>query len=457
MDAPVEPGGERILVVDDERSQREILQLILEGEGYRLATAANGALALQALREAEFDLVLTDLKMPGMSGIALLEELLRTAPGACVVLMTAHGSIGTAVDAIKKGAYDYLTKPLDRDQLFIVLRRALDRVRLVRENQELRQDLRDRFRLEHVIGESGSMHDVLRVVGRVAPAHTTVLLHGEAGTGKELVARALHYGSDRAARPFYALNLTSIPPAAQLEELFGVAGGTGEGRPGLVERASGSTLFLDGVSALVPDAQLGLLRVLVAREVVRTGGGEAVPVDVRVVAATHDDLQRAVADGRFRDDLFHRLSVVALALPALRQRRTDIPSLVEHFLKKHSDAARPRSVSDDALKALMAYHWPGNVRELESVIERAVALANDEMIGPRDLPIHVRAGLQAAPPLLALEIPDEGIDLPAVERALVLRALEKADGNLARAARLLGVTRHELEARIERHQPAAGS
>jgi DNA-binding NtrC family response regulator len=448
----------RVLVVDDERQQREILQMILEAEGYGCATAGNGTQALEALRAGPFDLVLTDLKMPGMNGIVLLQELLRAAPGICVVLMTAHGSIHTAVDAMKKGALDYLTKPLDREQLLIVLRRSMERVRLLRENRLLQEQLRERFKLENIVGESGAMHDVFRVVHKVARSAASVLIYGESGTGKELLARAIHVESDRSARPFHALNVGAQPEGALLGELFGRETAGQAPAPGLVEQAAGSTLLIDDVAELPREAQARLLALLQERQLLRVDGTAPVPSDVRILAATREDLERAVREGRFREDLYHRLSVISIVLPPLRQRRTDIPLLAAHFVAKHSQG-RQRHISDDALKLLAANDWPGNVRQLESVIERSLLLADNETIAPDDLPAEIRAGISGSRGVLGLDIPDEGIDLVAVERSLILRALEKADGNVARAARLLGLSRRTLQARLESLQgvPALAS
>jgi len=449
----------RILVVDDERHQRDILKVILEGEGYEVATAGNARQALEQARDGGFDLVLTDLKMPDQSGIELLSELLRTQPGLCVVLMTAHGSIDSAVEAMRQGAFDYLTKPLERDQMLLVVKRALERTRLVRENRMLQEQLRDRFHLDNIVGAHGSMHDVFRIVHKVAASSSTVLIYGESGTGKELVARALHFQSERRSRPFYAVNVAALPESILETELFGHEKGAFTGaearKVGLFEQASGSSLFLDEVGDLKRDLQVKLLRALQEREIMRVGGTERIKVDVRIIAATNQDLEKAVREGRFREDLYYRLNVIPIVLPPLRERRTDIPLLVEHFMKKYATATK-RTIGDRALKALTEYDWPGNVRELESVIERALLLAEGEEILPLDLPAAVRAGSVPRGPL-ALDIPESGIDLEAVERSLVLKALEKADGNVSRAARLLGLTRRTMQYRLEKFQEEAGA
>jgi DNA-binding NtrC family response regulator len=445
----------RVLVVDDEPHQRDILQMILEGEGYDTTVAGNARQAMDEARSGAFDVVLTDLKMPDKSGIELLSELQKTQPGVCVVLMTAHGSIDSAVEAMRRGAFDYLTKPLERDELLLVLKRALERTRLVRENRMLHEQLRDRFRLDNIVGSHGTMQDVFRMVHKVAASPSTVIIYGESGTGKELVARALHYQSDRRDRPFYAVNVAALPESILEAELFGHEKGAFTGaesrKIGLFEQASGSTLFLDEVGDLKRDLQVKLLRTLQEREILRVGGTERIRVDVRIIAATNLDLEKAVREGRFREDLYYRLSVIPIVLPPLRERRPDIPLLVEHFVKKYS-GERPRAVSPKALNLLVEYDWPGNVRELESVIERALLLAESDEIQPADLPAAVRAGISSRRGPLGLDIPDAGIDLEEVERSLVLKALEKTEGNVTRAARLLGLTRRTLQYRLEKIQ-----
>ena len=447
----------RVLVVDDERRQSDILQMILEAEGYETTAAGNGRQALQTAQGGGFDVVLTDLKMPDLNGIELLGEILKLQPSPLVVLMTAHGTIDSAVDAMRKGAFDYLTKPLEKDELLLVLRRAMERTHLVRENRMLHEQLRDRFRLDKIVGAHGSMQDVFRVVHKVAGSVSTVLIYGESGTGKELVARALHHESDRRGRPFYAVNAAALPESILEAELFGHEKGAFTGaemrKIGLFEQASGSTLFLDEVGDLKRDLQVKLLRALQEREILRVGGTERIHIDVRIVAATNQDLERAVREGRFREDLYYRLNVIPIVLPPLRDRRTDIPLLVDHFLAKYA-GGRSRGVSEDSLKTLMAYDWPGNVRELESVIERALLLGEGELIVPADLPASLRSGAGGPKRAMDLEIPDSGIDLEAVERSLILKALDKAGGNVTRAARLLGLSRRTLQYRIEKIQAA---
>ncbi len=449
-------GRGRVLVVDDEQNQRDILEMILESEGYEPVTAANGQRALDVARTQVFDAVLTDLKMPDLDGITLLTELQKAQPAASVVLMTAHGTITSAVDAMRKGALDYLQKPIERDVLLVVLGRAIERSRLVRENRMLQEQLRDRFRIDNIVGAHGSMQDVFRIVHKVAASNATVLIYGESGTGKELIAKALHHQSDRRDRPFWAVNIAALPESILEAELFGHEKGAFTGaearKIGLFEQASGSTLFLDEVGDLKRDLQVKLLRALQEREILRVGGTERVRIDVRIVTATNRDLEAEVRAGRFREDLFYRLNVIPIVLPPLRERRSDIPLLVEHFMRKYGEAKRPKEMSEATLKILAAYDWPGNVRQLESVIERALLLAEEDVIVPADLPAGVRAGITSMRGPLALDIPDSGIDLDEVERSLILKALEKTDGNVSRAARLLGLSRRTLQYRLEKIQ-----
>ena len=451
----------RVLVVDDEQNQRDILQMILDSEGYETVTASNGQRALDVARTQAFEAVLTDLKMPDMDGIALLTELARAQPAASVVLMTAHGTITSAVDAMRKGAMDYLTKPIEKDVLLVVLGRAVERSRLLRENRMLQEQLRDRFRIDNIVGAHGSMQDVFRIVHKVAASSATVLVYGESGTGKELIARALHHQSDRRERPFWAVNIAALPESILEAELFGHERGAFTGaetrKIGLFEQASGSTLFLDEVGDLKRDLQVKLLRALQEREILRVGGTERVKIDVRIVAATNRDLEAEVRAGRFREDLFYRLNVIPILLPPLRERRTDVPLLVEHFMRKYADPRHPKEMSEAALNILAAYDWPGNVRQLESVIERAMLLAEEDVIVPGDLPAAVRAGITTMRGPLALDIPDSGIDLDEVERTLILKALEKTEGNVSRAARLLGLSRRTLQYRLEKIQTPAGA
>jgi len=446
-----------VLVVDDELRQLDILKTILSREGYEVEICPSAEEALRLVRASPPQVLLTDLKMPGMDGIALLDEALREAPALSAVVMTAHGSVDSAVEAMKKGAFDYLTKPLDRDRLLLVLERAMETVRLRGENRRLKAQLHDRFRLENIVGSHGSMQDVFRLVEKVAASSATVLIYGESGTGKELIARALHFNSPRAPLPFLALNCSAIPEPLLESELFGHEKGAFTGavarKPGLFEQAHGGTLLLDEVAELPVPMQAKILRVLQEKELRRVGGNASLSVDVRIVAATNRDLVQRMKEGKFREDLYYRLNVFPIFLPPLRARTTDIPPLVEHFLRQFAlESGRPvPRVAPQTLALLLRYAWPGNVRQLESALERACLLAEGEVITPDLLPAEVIENL-AVPGggSLTLEIPDEGISLEAVERELLEKALRKAGGGLTRAARLLGISYRTLQYRLDK-------
>jgi len=448
------PRPGRILVVDDEVRQLEILRAILEKEGLDVETATSAESAVRLLRDVPPAVVLTDLKLPGGDGIVLLEEIGRFAPHTCVILMTAHGSIDNAVEAMKKGAFDYLTKPLERETVVLAVNRALEKARLLSENLDLRQQLQVRFSLKNIIGDHGSMQDVFRTILKVAPSASSVLVYGESGTGKELVARSIHYNSPRAERPFLATNCAAIPEPLLESELFGHEKGAFTGavarRIGLFEQASGGTLFLDEIGDMSPSMQPKLLRALQEREIRRVGGTQQIRVDPRIVAATNQDLGVLLRDGRFREDLYYRLNVVTIHLPPLRARATDIPRLAAHFLERHARAAGKsvEGIEDDALALLCGYRWPGNVRQLESAIERAVLMTDGARLTAGDLPQEVRQrGTDGA---ARVDIPDEGLSFEALERDLLEQALAKTEGNVSRAARLLGMTRRTFQYRLEK-------
>jgi len=445
-----------VLVVDDEPRQLEILRTILIDEGYEAETCLTGEEAVRILRTSPPQVLLTDLKMPGMDGIALLEEARREAPGCSSIVMTAHGAVDTAVEAMKKGAFDYLTKPLEADRLLLVLERAMETVLLRGENRSLRAQLRDRFRLENIVGQHGSMQEVFRLVQKVAASPATVIIYGESGTGKELIARALHYNSPRASRPFIAVNCSAIPEPLLESELFGHEKGSFTGavarKLGLFEQAHAGTLLLDEVGDLPLPMQAKILRVVQEKEIRRVGGASTIPVDVRIVAATNKSLGREMKEGRFREDLYYRLNVLPIFLPPLRERATDIPGLAEHFLARQareSGKKAPR-LPAETLSLLMRYRWPGNVRELEAALERAVLLAEADEISPDLLPPEVRENLSASFPALGIDLPDEGISLESLERELLEKAVRKAGGKLTRAARLLGISYRTLQYRLEK-------
>jgi DNA-binding NtrC family response regulator len=443
----------RVLVVDDERQQLDILKRILGAEGFDVECAATAEAAAAILRDAPPAVILTDLKLPGMDGIGLLGKALRASPQSVVIIMTAHGSVDTAVQAMKMGAFDYLTKPLARDTVVLAVRRAADKARLLGENLALVEQLVDRFSLPNIIGDHGAMQDVFRMVRKVAPSSSTVLIYGESGTGKELVARAIHYNSPRASRPFHAINCAAIPEPLLESELFGHERGAFTGavsrKTGLFEEASSSTLLLDEVGDLGLAMQAKILRALQEKEIRRVGATAAISVDVRIIAATNKNLARLMKEERFREDLYYRLNVLTIFLPPLRERTTDIPRLVDHFVARHAAASakKIRGIDDRALAALLHYSWPGNVRQLESAIERAVLLCEGPTIDLEDLPQEVRGNREGVTP--GIEIPDAGLSFETLEKDLLDQALRKGR-SISAAARLLGMTRRRLQYRLKK-------
>jgi DNA-binding NtrC family response regulator len=447
----------RVLVVDDEAPQRDILNAILSGAGWDVATAADAKGAMRALDPVPPDVILTDLKMAGKDGLDLLADLRRTAPGIPVILMTAHGTVETAVRAMKEGAFDYLTKPLGRDELLITLSRALDRVQLERQNRELREALEERLSDRNIIADHGSMRGVLKLVEKVAPSSSTVLIYGETGTGKEVIARAIHQKSRRKG-PFVAINCAAIPENLLESELFGHEKGAFTGaaqrKIGLFERAQGGTLFLDEIGDLPLVLQPKLLRALQEREIMRVGGEAPIAIEVRIIAATHRDLAQLLEAKTFREDLFWRLNVFPIKLPPLRERATDIPLLVEHFLARiaKENQRPPKKLAPEAVRALQQYRWPGNVRELQSVMERATLLAEGDEVRVEDLPVEVRtpASKVTLSDHIDFEIPEQGLVFEELERQILAKAMERSGGVIARAAKMLGMSYRTLQYRLEK-------
>lgn len=433
-----------VLVVDDEKLQRDILKTILEDEGYEVYTASSGEEAFSLAGEFHPEVVLTDLKMEGMSGIALLESLSRDSFAPALIIMTAHGTISSAVEAIKKGAFDYLTKPLNKDSLLLTLRRAVERADLLRENLQLHRELYDRFRIEGIVGNSSRMKESIEIMKKVSSSSATVLIRGESGTGKELVARAIHYNSPRRSRPFTALNCASIPENLFESELFGYEPGAFTGaqsrKSGLFEVTNGGSLFLDEIGDLPLMMQSKLLRVLQDKEVRRLGGKDSIKVDVRILTATNKDLEKELQKGMFREDLYYRLKVVTITLPSLKERKEDIPDLADFFMSKYNRefGKRIKNIAPDAIKALCDYNWPGNIRQLESVIERAVIMSDGETITLKDIHGELRS-YQTVHNIL-FELPDEGINFEELEEKLLRKAMSKANGVVAKAAKLLGMS-----------------
>jgi two-component system NtrC family response regulator len=442
----------RVLAVDDEPAQLELVAGFLRKRGFEVLEAPDGTAALARVRAEPVDLILTDQKMPGLSGLALLEAARRVDPEVAVIVMTAYGTIEDAVAAIKHGATDYLTKPLNLDELLHRIERAREGRRLLRENRELREALRERHRMEGIVGESGRMQEVLSLVRRVATSDATVLIRGESGTGKELIAKAIHYASRRASGPLVRINCAALPEPLLESELFGHEKGAFTGahamRQGRFEAAHGGSLFLDEIGDLPPHLQVKLLRALQEREIERVGSNRPIAVDVRLLAATHRDLEALMRSGRFRDDLYYRINVITISIPPLRDRREDIPPLLDHFLTRFADAnGKPiRGLTREARDALLRYDYPGNVRELENLMERAVVLTRDDVIGLGDLPLGVEAG--------GPETPDGG-SLPAavegLERRMLRDALALAGGVQTRAAETLGISERVLRYKLRKY------
>jgi len=442
-----------VLVADDDPIARDLLVEVLAREGYRARAAAGGQECVRLAEGEPFDLALIDLRMPDLDGLAVLKRLAALAPPVPVVILTAFATIDTAIEAIRAGAYDYLSKPFRIREIKMVVGRALEAQRLVRENLRYRQELQERYRPENLVGQSADMVAIYKLVARVAALETTVLILGETGTGKELVARAIHYASPRAKRPLVVVDCTALPETLFESELFGHERGafTGatQGRRGLLETADGSTCFFDEIAELSPPLQAKLLRVLQDHVIRRVGGNEPIPVDVRVIAATNRDLKKRVEEGRFREDLYYRLNVVALRVPALRERPEDVPLLAQHFVRKHAAATgKPLTgLAREALARLAQYEWPGNVRELEHAVERAVALASAELILPEDLPPEVGGALPVPP-----RLPTRRMTLEEVKRWYVDAVLEETGGNKLRAAEILGIDRRTLYRMLEREE-----
>ncbi len=384
-----------ILVVEDDRNQREIVKTILSKEGFYVEAADCGRKAVDVLKNGNFDIVLTDLKLPDIDGTEVLRETRALGRPCHVIIVTAFGSIPSAVEATKLGAFYYLEKPLEKDQLLLVINNAVNQVRLLKDNIMLKDQLHDRFHLDNIIGAHGAMEELYKIVKKVAPTNSTVLLYGESGTGKELFAKSIHYNSPRKVKPFFAINCAAIPETLLESELFGYEKGAFTGAVsrhiGLFEEANGSTLFLDEIGDLTQSTQAKLLRALQEKEVRRIGGKETIKLDVRIIAATNKKLEKEIEAGNFREDLYYRLNVIAFALPPLRERLTDIPLLVEHFLRKLDEVHQnKKGITDEVLQGLMHYSWPGNVRQLESVLERSYIMCETGTITMEHVPAEVR-------------------------------------------------------------------
>jgi two-component system response regulator PilR (NtrC family) len=446
----------RILVVDDEQSMREFLCILLEREGYNVDVAGSGDAALDLLHGTNYDLVISDVKMPGLDGLGLLARIKELSPDTAVLMVTAFSTAEHAVEAMKLGAYDYIAKPFNVEEIKIIVRNALDRRNLARENIRLKEEVQGRYSFSGLSGKSKRMRDVYSLIEKVAGSNANIIIFGESGTGKELAAKAIHYNSPRRDRPFVAVNCGAIPETLMESELFGHKKGSFTGavadRPGLFEQAEGGTLFLDEIGEVPLQLQAKLLRVIQEREFRRIGGTEALKADVRLVAASNRNLEEQVREGAFREDLFYRLNVVQVRMPSLRERTEDIPLLAECFLKKYSGKAPEGEViTPAALRVLMGYPFPGNVRELENLVERCVVLGSHE-IDMDCLPPQVLNYQNAVPACEEFTIPPDGMNLEAyldgIEKRLLLQALERCGGVKKRAAELLGLTFRSIRYRL---------
>jgi two-component system NtrC family response regulator len=439
----------RILVVDDEPAQREMVSGFLKKQAFDVVVAETGAKALDLFRQDSIDLILTDQKMPHMSGLELLQAVRAINPETPVILMTAFGSIEAAVSAIQGGATDYLTKPLHLEELLYRIRQVSDRYRIIAENRELREALQERHRIEGIIGESGRMLDVISLVRRVAPSEATVLIRGESGTGKELIAKAIHFASPRASGPLVKVNCAALPENLLESELFGHEKGAFTGalnsRQGRFELANGGTLFLDEIGDLPLHLQAKLLRVLQEREFEKVGSSRPVKVDVRILAASHRPLEALIKAGQLREDLYYRLNVVTILIPPLRERRSDLAPLIDHFLRLFAEknGKTIRGLTHEARDILLRYDYPGNVRELENLIERAVVLTRDDVIGSGDLPLTVQN-----PEVEGDRETNLTVAVEALERHMIKETLARSDGVQTRAAELLGISERGLRYKL---------
>ncbi len=452
---------EKILVADDEKSMREFLEIMLRKEGYRVSLASNGEEVLKLLEKDVVDLVLLDIRMPKMDGIAALKRIKALSAETIVIMITAYASADTAIRAMKEGAYDYITKPFKIEEIKLVIKNALEKKSLQKENILLKKAVLDRYHFDNIIGQSPKMQALYDLLEKVSPTKTNILITGESGTGKELVAKAIHYNSPRKDSSFVTLNCGAIPESLIESELFGHMKGAFTDavatKKGLFEVADEGTLFLDEISELPLLMQVKLLRVLQDREFKRVGGTEDIRVDVRIIAATNKDLEEAVREKRFREDLFYRLNVIQIKLPPLRERREDIPLLATHFLKKFSEELNKSisAFSPEALQILLDYAYPGNVRELQNIIERAVALEPSGELTAQNLRSYLDEHLQLKKGGFDLDIPEEGLNLERlveeIERTLLVKALARTNGIKKKAAELLGINFRSMRYRLEKY------
>ncbi len=443
----------RILVVEDEERLRRVVELQLKGAGFEVDQAGTAEAAVRFADSA--DLILTDLKLPGMTGLDLIEQIRRQNSQTPVIVMTAFSTVDNAVEAMKKGAVDFLPKPFSLDHLMAVVNKALEVNALRAENQKLREELGWRYEFDNIIGRSEPMREIFASIERIAPTRATVLLCGESGVGKDMIARAIHHHSPRATRPFVKINCTALPENLMESELFGYEKGAFTGanvaKPGKFEQADTGTVFLDEIGDVPPAIQVKLLRILQEREFERLGSNKTKHIDVRVLAATNVDLREALEQGTFREDLYYRLNVLPLNIPPLRDRKEDVPFLAEHFVKKFAKemGGRIESISETAIQKLLGYHWPGNVRELENVIERSMVLSQGPVLQPEDIRLDSAPSRARSQAIAADAFLPEGMTLDEYEQSIIREALKRANGNKSQAARMLGLTRNALRYRLQ--------
>jgi len=448
----------RILIMDDEARERTRIDAFLKQKGYEVTALASVPEAIAAMQRDRYDVFLTDCNIPGVDALQTSGEARKINPDLAVIIMTSFGTIETAVKAIKAGAYDYLPKPIDLEQLVVLIGRISERRNLLRENAQLREQLIDRYKFDGIASTSHAMEEVMNLVGRVAASTATVLLRGESGTGKELIARALHYHSPRAGHPLIKVNCSALPETLLESELFGHEKGAFTGasarRVGRFEAADKGTLFLDEIGDIAPAVQVKLLRVLQEKEFERVGGNETIRTDVRLIAATNKDLEKAMQDGTFREDLYYRLNVVTVAIPPLRERKEDIPALMEHFIRKYSkeNSKTISGVTAETRDLLMRYAYPGNVRELENIIERAVVLAKGEIVTTSDIPLHLKAAESEEKICVAKRDGLLNETLETLERGIILDAMKKAGGVQTKAADKLGISERVLRYKLKKYK-----
>jgi len=452
-----------LLIVDDDQGHLATLQTITRSWGYRVSSAEDGSTAIRMAREQPFDLILMDVRMAQMDGIEALRQIKTYNPAIPILIMTAYSSVASAVEALKAGAYDYLTKPLDFETLRMTVARSMEHTHLKTENRQLKESLQKKFDWQNIIGTSSSMKALIDMVAMVAPSEATVLITGESGTGKELIARSIHFNSERRSAPFIIVNCAALAETLLESELFGHEKGAFTGadkrREGRFRQADGGTLFLDEIGETSPGMQAKLLRVLQEREFQRVGGDETLSVDVRILAATNRDLENEVQQGKFREDLYYRLNVVTVAIPPLKTRQEDIPLLAQYFLERFAKKNRKtiKGFTPQAMDLLLKHVWPGNVRELENAIERAVILLSGDFITARELPLRItqhaemHANHEASPPPADMTGPAEGQSLAAVEKSVILATLSETGGNKSETARRLGINRKTLHLKLKRY------